>query len=47
MFPARWPARKDVETLTRLSGELFIYAFTAVQYIEDENPVERLRTLTG
>jgi len=33
MFPATWPARKDVETLTRLSGKLFIYAFTAVQYI--------------
>jgi hypothetical protein len=30
-----------------LSGKLFIYAFTAVQYIEDENPVERLRALTG
>jgi hypothetical protein len=29
-----------------LSGKLFVYAFTAVQYIEDENPVERLRTLT-
>jgi hypothetical protein len=30
-----------------LSGKLFVYAFTAVQYIEDENPVERLRALTG
>jgi hypothetical protein len=30
-----------------LSGKLFVYAFTAIQYIEDENPVERLRTLTG
>jgi hypothetical protein len=46
-FPASWPAQKDVETLTRLSGKLFVYAFTAIQYIEDENPVERLRTLTG
>jgi hypothetical protein len=45
-FPAYWPAQKDVETLTRLSGKLFVYAFTAVQYIEDENPAERLRTLT-
>jgi hypothetical protein len=47
MFPAHWPAAKDVKTLTRLSGKLFVYAFTAVQYIEDENPVERLRALTG
>jgi hypothetical protein len=47
MFPAHWPATKDVKTLTRLSGKLFVYAFTAVQYIEDENPVERLRALTG
>jgi hypothetical protein len=47
MFPTHWPATKDIETLTRLSGKLFVYAFTAVQYIEDENPVERLRALTG
>jgi hypothetical protein len=33
-------------TLTRSSGKLFVYAFTAVEYIKDENPVERLRTLT-
>jgi hypothetical protein len=46
MFPAHWPATKDVKTLTRLSGKLFVYAFTAVQYIAAENPVERLRTLT-
>ena len=44
MFPAHWPATKDVKTLTRLSGMLFVYAFTAVQYIEDENPVKRLQT---
>jgi hypothetical protein len=47
MFPAHWPATKDVKTLTRLSGKLFAYAFKAVQYIEDENPVERLRALTS
>jgi len=46
-FPPNWPARRDVETLTRRAGKLFIYAFTAVKYIEDEDPVDRLQTLNG
>ena len=46
-FPPNWPACRDVETLTQRAGKLFIYAFTAVKYIEDEDPVDRLQTLTG
>jgi hypothetical protein len=45
MFPSEWPASRDIQTLTRLAGKLFIYAFTAVHYIE-YNHVERLETLT-
>jgi hypothetical protein len=43
MFPASWLAQKDNKTLTWLSEKLFIYAFTAVQDIEDENLVDQLR----
>ena len=46
MFPDSWPSRRDVEVLTRRAGKLFIYASTAVKYIKDENPVDRLQTLT-
>ena len=46
-FPPKWPARRDVEILTRRAGKLFIYAFTATKYIGDEDPIERLQTLTG
>ena len=46
-LPSSWPARGDVEILTHQAGKLFIYAFTAVKYIEDEDPVDRLQTLTG
>ena len=46
MFPAGWPALKDVHILTRLSGKLFIYAFTAVNFIAARNHAERLQTLT-
>jgi hypothetical protein len=45
MFPSTWPTRKDIKTLTRLSGKLFIYASTAVKFIAARNPVERLHTL--
>jgi len=41
-LPPSWPARRDVEILTHRAGKLFIYAFTAVKYIEDEDPVDRL-----
>src|SRR5438309_545582 len=46
MFPDSWPTCRDVEALTHRAGKLFIYAFTAVKYIEDENPVDWLQTLT-
>ena len=45
-LPPSWPACRDVETLTHQAGKLFIYAFTAVKYIEDDDPVDRLQTLT-
>ena len=46
MFPSSWPASRDINILTRLSGKLFIYAFTAVKFIAAKNHVERLQTLT-
>ena len=46
-FPPNWPARRDIEILTHRAGRLFIYAFTAVKYIEDEDSVDRLLALTG
>ena len=46
MFPSEWPSPGDIKKLTHLAGKLFIYAFTAVQYIEEHNHVERLETLT-
>jgi len=42
-----WPSETDVDRLTTLAGTLFIYAFTAVKYIAGNNPVGRLKTLTG
>ncbi len=47
MFPSEWPASRDIKTLTRLAGKLFICAFTTVHYIEEYNHVERLETLTN
>ncbi|VDB87550.1 unnamed protein product [Peniophora sp. CBMAI 1063] len=41
-----WPPQAAIETLTRLSGRLFIYASTVLLYIQ-RNPVERLSRLTG
>jgi len=45
-FPHSWPSHGDVKALTHRAGKLFIYAFTAVKYIQDENPVDGLQTLT-
>jgi len=42
-----WPSENDIDRLTTLAGTLFIYAFTAVKYIAGNNPVGRLKTLTG
>ena len=46
MFPPNWPNPSDISILTRLSGKLFIYTFTAVKYIAATNHVKRLQTLT-
>jgi len=46
MFPDDWPTQRDIATLTRLAGKLFIYAFTAIRYIEECNHIERLEMLT-
>ena len=44
--PSSWPTLRDINTLTRLSGKLFIYAFTVAKYIAAKNHVKRLQTLT-
>ncbi|VDB88572.1 unnamed protein product [Peniophora sp. CBMAI 1063] len=41
-----WPSQADIDALTRLSGNLFIYASTVLMYIQ-KNPVDRLHRLTG
>jgi len=47
-FPSPiWPSPRDIEILTRLSGTLFIYAFTAVKFVAARNHVKRLQALTG
>ncbi|EMD30831.1 hypothetical protein CERSUDRAFT_100947 [Gelatoporia subvermispora B] len=45
-FPAEWPSKQDIDTLTRQAGRLFIYAFTGMCYIEEERPMERLLRFT-
>ncbi|KAL0958686.1 hypothetical protein HGRIS_014017 [Hohenbuehelia grisea] len=40
-----WPTDREVEKLADLSGALFIYASTVVKFIQDENPVQRLRSV--
>jgi hypothetical protein len=41
-----WPSSFDIEKLTSLADALFIYAFTAAEYIR-ENPRSRLKALTA
>ncbi|EMD36490.1 hypothetical protein CERSUDRAFT_156165 [Gelatoporia subvermispora B] len=41
-FPLEWPSSQNIEMITKLAGKLFIYAFTAINYIEEKRPVERL-----
>ncbi|KAI0080154.1 WD40 repeat-like protein [Panus rudis PR-1116 ss-1] len=45
IFPAEWPTAADVTGLARQAGKLFIHAFTAIMYVQGENPVKRLKTL--
>ena len=46
MFPSNWPALRDIDILTRHSGKLFIYASTAVKYVEAKNHMKCLQSLT-
>jgi hypothetical protein len=43
--PSNWPGRDVIEQLTRRAGGLFIWASTAVGFIEDGPPDARLQTL--
>jgi hypothetical protein len=45
-LPEDWPDPYHVANITRHAGKLFIYAFTAVEYVR-YNPVDRLRSLSG
>ncbi|KAF7364767.1 hypothetical protein MVEN_00346600 [Mycena venus] len=44
MLPLNWATPADIEVLTDRAGKLFIYAFTAVEYLR-ENPRDRLQAL--
>ncbi|EMD30819.1 hypothetical protein CERSUDRAFT_145802, partial [Gelatoporia subvermispora B] len=46
VFPSKWPSDEDVTLLTKQAGKLFIYAFTIIKYIEENDPIERLKDLT-
>ncbi|KZV75910.1 hypothetical protein PENSPDRAFT_15420, partial [Peniophora sp. CONT] len=45
-FPPNWPFERDVITLARQADNLFIYAFTVLEYIQ-ESPVARLWNFTA
>ncbi|PBL02247.1 WD40 repeat-like protein [Armillaria gallica] len=45
-FPVDWPSSTDLRRLTKLSGGLFIFAATAVIYIQ-EGPRDRLQEILG
>ncbi|EMD32104.1 hypothetical protein CERSUDRAFT_144261, partial [Gelatoporia subvermispora B] len=44
-FPPEWPSEDDVTSLINSAGNLFIYAFTAIRYIGETTPLERLASL--
>jgi hypothetical protein len=44
-LPDDWPSPCDVANVTRQAGKLFIYAFTAVEYVR-EDPIGRLDSLS-
>ncbi|KAL0952331.1 hypothetical protein HGRIS_006611 [Hohenbuehelia grisea] len=46
LLNTQWPKEADIVQLATLAGNLFIYAATAVKYISEGDPVERLRKLT-
>jgi hypothetical protein len=45
--PTGWPAEADVEALGDLAGDLFIFAATAIKFINnpEEDPVDKLKTI--
>ncbi|KZV72762.1 hypothetical protein PENSPDRAFT_683492 [Peniophora sp. CONT] len=43
-FPPKWPLKADIDALARLSGNLFIYAFTVLKYLH-KDPLGRLPKL--
>lgn len=45
-FPQQWPSETEIACVTKLAGKLFIYAFTAMQFIAEENPVSRLQGIS-
>ncbi|EMD31449.1 hypothetical protein CERSUDRAFT_127336 [Gelatoporia subvermispora B] len=46
-FPPQWPTDADIVTLACHAGKLFIYAFTATEYIQTVDPVGRLCRCIG
>ncbi|EMD36473.1 hypothetical protein CERSUDRAFT_138149 [Gelatoporia subvermispora B] len=45
-FPEDWPPWDEVATISKQAGKLFIYAFTAMQFIGEEHPVGRLQEMS-
>ncbi|EMD34647.1 hypothetical protein CERSUDRAFT_75593 [Gelatoporia subvermispora B] len=45
-YPSEWPSLADVTSVTCRAGMLFIYAFTAMEYVT-QDPVERLKNVTN
>ncbi|KZV60305.1 hypothetical protein PENSPDRAFT_355786, partial [Peniophora sp. CONT] len=41
-LPETWPAEADMQLLADHAGSLFIYAFTATEYIAGGNPIKRM-----
>ncbi|VDC05179.1 unnamed protein product [Peniophora sp. CBMAI 1063] len=46
-LPLDWPSAGDIDVVAQLSGKLFIYAFTVLQYVRRRDPRGRLRKLLG
>ncbi|EMD36334.1 hypothetical protein CERSUDRAFT_95666 [Gelatoporia subvermispora B] len=45
-FPEEWPPKAELTRVSKRAGKLFIYALTAMQFIAEENPVDRLQEMT-
>ncbi|KZV65025.1 hypothetical protein PENSPDRAFT_704841, partial [Peniophora sp. CONT] len=41
-----WPHQKDIDIVAKLSGKLFIYAFTVLKYVQQRDPISRLARIT-